>query len=107
MSGARQLLIDARELIEDPVNWLKGTSAAKADGGHADYDDPEACKFCSTGALEAATLRGGYEGWAFAQAFGRLEDAVPSRQIVGFNDADTTTHEDVLALFDRAIEATP
>lgn len=82
----RDDLIKAKALIDTPEKWLQG--ALKRNG----------C-FCAMGAgLETRN-----DEVLFA-----LQHHLPNPAwdtIPGFNDAPTTTHADIMALFDRAIAA--
>lgn len=89
-----RVLIEARELIEKPENWHKGSCFS---------DDKES--MCAQGAIARVWLAArddrGYIGiWHFLDRF------VPAGRLASiYNDHPTTTHADVLALFDRAIAA--
>jgi hypothetical protein len=88
----------ARAEIAEPGLWCKNA-----------YEDGERC--CAIRALELATCR--LLGWpAFYRARQALRRALPEgfSSVIAYNDAPTTTHADILALFDRAIaeeEANP
>jgi hypothetical protein len=91
MTIADQLRV-ARKLIETPDKWCKGSM--ELDGA-----------FCAIGACLKAV--GGSAPWdkmviALQQA---LQQAGPCASVALWNDALTTTHTDILALFDRAIAA--
>lgn len=90
----REVLVAARALIDTPEKWIQGT-------WNLDLASGATC-FCALGALREVV--GGLAG----DAFSLLCDQVPGRYkrgIARFNDAPTTTHADVMALFDRAIAA--
>jgi len=95
MSTVRENLIAARALIDTPEKWGKGS-----------YEPSHGC-YCALGAIDAVekTHGGFYASEATANA---LRSAIGNEcfSIVDFNDAEETTHADILALFDRAIEAT-
>lgn len=98
-----QILKDARKLIEKPEGWTKGTTARDFRGRAIGWDEPEACRFCATAAIAKARLstRGPFDA---ARDTLNTEAIIAGHSgIVEFNDADATTHADVLALFDRAI----
>ncbi len=99
-----ELLIEARRLIEKPENWLQRTYARDTDGTPVPDTDPSACRFCSKGALYAAAFRNRVDEDEEDKASKALDAAVGGRPFVKFND--THTHAEVLAAFDRAIEAT-
>ena len=99
----RDDLIAAKALIDRPEKWGKGRNrVALADG--------TAC-YCTAGALYYATRFCGNVSLAADRA-SACEDALagllpPIRYtgIRGFNDDPSTTHADIMALFDRAIAA--
>lgn len=83
------VLRKARELVA--AGWCKGA-----------YQQGR--RFCAVGALRAACPD---EDMVVAVAHRRLGAYLPELvggDVVRYNDAHTTTHADVLALFDRAIE---
>lgn len=95
-----EILRAAREKIADPARWRKGWYASDVNGVDCYGHDPEACRWCAIGAIQAVV--------------GDPDtDQAPSRALrsaagVGahyFNDKPSTTHSDVLSLFDRAIAA--
>lgn len=96
--GVLQRLIEARQLLSDPARWAKG-----------DYCVGDA--FCALGAvgMRRWELRDGM--WIrhhsdVAQATGLFLHNLLGHGMAPlptFNDDPTTTHADVLALFDRAI----
>lgn len=89
MSNVHQMLVEARELIAHPSQWVKGVMS-NGDGA-----------YCSLGAVHF--LGDKYGHTTRDQAFDALEKIIPHRGIVGFNDAPETTHDDVLVMFDQAI----
>ena len=93
-----QALIKARELLADPTHWTKQTNAKDAHGNQVCVRDPKASCWCSLGALDYAGAEFEDTELVYAALPGWAENSIAE-----FNDADTTTHADVLALFDRAI----
>ena len=94
MTDTVTILSKAREIIADPGMWYKGDWTAS---GRRDTDEPcdASCAIWraahSSGQLPANIVR-------------HVEKFTPGQSCLGrFNDADTTTHTDVLAVFDRAI----
>lgn len=96
------LIMKARDLLSDPARWYKGDFVCEDTGA-----------VCVLGALG---FREGYPDlhqdarpatWAELAAI-RIEEALPlqfrrhEQPIPHFNDDDTTTHADILALLDRA-----
>ena len=113
MKTERQVLIDARALIEAPNRWTKGSNARDRNHLPAEPVGPDACSFCAAGAVMRAAgvltaddrVRGVFE---------RLQDNIEAEgegefywSLQRFNDAPEVSHADVLALFDRAIEGLP
>jgi hypothetical protein len=118
MSGKTpvQVLREARELIAMPERWTQGTWARKANGDGVLATNPEACCFCAGGALLKSSSRGRKENRDLFDAAVRLLIAPLNGEtwmdIAQFNDRVAKSHDEVLALFDRAIalaesEATP
>jgi hypothetical protein len=103
---ALTVLALARDLLSDEGRWVKGWYAVDARGRDADPCASRARRWCAAGALyrvvDGAAIAA--RGRATAEARGLLMRACPERYVEKFNDAPTTTHADVLALFDRAIE---
>ncbi len=107
----REILIAARKKIERPECWTKGAYARRADGTYVGdsginedgFISADAVCFCALGACRAVSGSLTDESPAARQ----IRDALGGRQydLSAFNDAPTTTHADVLALFDRAIAA--
>ena len=110
----KDLLIKARELISDKANWTKDAPARmlEFDGFYqsTDPEDPEACQWCATGAVERAfhdnpdfdEMRDFRFKTAAQMA---LDAATPygGGSILSFNDHYYSTHEQILAIFDKAI----
>jgi hypothetical protein len=121
----RDILIKARNLVA--AGWTQQTHATTADGV-TPVPSPFVCRakcFCIDGALLRATadqlgltdelaratdddaaIERVSSLVAYHSAYGVLADLCPVGP-VDFNDSDSTTRADVLALFDRAIEALP
>lgn len=103
----KQLLIDARAVIEDEANWTQGDTSRNAEGNYVTVDSAFAVSFCAYGAVCKA---GGYSSFEFdvpahiQEAHDALVRAagISDRGVGNFND--THTHEEVLAVFDKAIE---
>jgi hypothetical protein len=91
--NTREVLIAARKLIERPENWVKEPHG---------YMDSRAC-VCAEEAIWRANSGAKHEG-----AVNALKDLVGDRgpmTIINWNDAPERTHAEVLAAFDKAIEA--
>jgi hypothetical protein len=98
------VLKKARALLgEGPHRWTKGSLARTADGELCYPEDAGATCFCAMGAMAFVTgtsWRGGADGYVEARD---VVERVVDGSIARFND--THTYEEVLALFDKAIEA--
>lgn len=102
---AWQLLTKAKELIQDPKNWIKGTLAANAKGVHVAVGSRSACCFCALGALTRAAQR--QSGLTKFRAGNVLSTAAcelgAGASVTSFNDRKRTTHADIMKLYDKAI----
>lgn len=104
-----EILIAARQWLDDPAHWAKRTMWR--DGEGRDTEERFGVRStCAAGALYFvagcdAPITYGANGNVALSASTMLASFVPYEDISGFNDAPITTHADVLALFDRAIEA--
>ena len=107
-----QVLVNARARIASPETWCKWHSARDRNGDFCEYHSDAACSFCSVGAIWAAAhvLRvgplapQGLSAHPVDEATTLLAQSVrhvPS--VAAFNDAPTTTHADVLKMYDDAI----
>jgi hypothetical protein len=92
----------ARNLIKKPQNWTKYAFARRSSRGvQVSWTDPEAKCFCGLGAIRKAS-EGNYG--LDEKATNLLCEAIEGGPFSVFNDADTTTHKDVLLAFDTAIQ---
>ncbi|MFM7009062.1 MAG: hypothetical protein ACKO0Z_06965 [Betaproteobacteria bacterium] len=101
MNETVEILKRAREIIAAPGAWTKGKDAINEKGEGVNPKSPNACAFCSYGAV----LREVPLGEHF-RVIDILREALPKgyEMISLYNDHSITSHDDVLALFDRAIE---
>ena len=103
----KQILTEARALIEK--GWTQGKLAKNVWGHQVRYDDPDACAFCSLGALRKAVHKINPDLYPklrhqLALAIGEDPSAGSEYyQVVRFNDAPGRTQAEVLAMFDKAI----
>lgn len=95
----KEVLIKAKQLVEK--GWTRNVLARNAAGEPVFSNSPEACAFCVAGAIEHAQ---GDDPDAGMEAFAVMHDSLGNVSITDFNDAATTTHADILAAFDRAIQ---
>lgn len=101
MIGALEVLKSARARIAKPENWAQGNFAYDSNGFAVASRDKHAVCWCALGAI--ITVLSPYSGeageWlALAIAGSRVRSSIPE-----FNDRSTTTHDDVLGAFDKAI----
>lgn len=96
-----QILRGARELLSDPKKWTKGKLAKNELGLEVNTQDEAAVCYCAMGAIDKLA---GNDVVRHSAALSWLIAALPSGNVVLFNDAPETTHADILDLFDKAIE---
>lgn len=101
MPSTKEILIAARKKIENRRNWIQRLSACRVDGSHCPPTDSAAVGWCALGAIRSIVGEGAEENVLFEKAYATINAVSDSRFIAGFND--TSTHEQVLALFDKAI----
>lgn len=87
----------ARELLTNAEHWTKESSARKADGTACHVMNENAKCWCALGALE----RSGANTYYIHRALDKLRI---NNTISAYNDHAKTTHDDVLKMFDVAIE---
>lgn len=109
MKPSVKILVEARALLARRGGWVRGALYQQRIGSEASY--------CSMGALNKVAVgfavtyqapeRRGFKTAerALAQAMGPYRHMLPSDAIIRFNDRSKTRKKDVLAAFDRAIEA--
>ena len=99
---AKEVLIDAKNLISDPNNWLRTALACDKEGFPVDPEDKNACKWCASGALLKV---------AHGEPLDKAVDLLLRVLDVSLTQADVaipifndnSTHEEVMELFDKAI----
>lgn len=95
----KQALIDAKKLIENPGNWLQGHYAETLDKYHVRPLNPNACKFCASGAIARACNDFNPHGlYGDVCYYMRMNIGIP---IPTFNDK--SSHSQVLKIFDDVI----
>ena len=90
IASLREGLIKARALIDTSDKWCKIHFAAP--GQH-----------CTMGALEATVGHDRAYGPYRTALLAALPNGFPYVSVINFNDDPSTTHADIMALFDRAI----
>ncbi len=105
----KQALIEAREILTSEGSWTKLYPALDRNNNSCWGDDPHAVRWCSFGAVVKATgrLHRVRKEAMDALLFDVVSNVDPELGVISYNDLDSTTHADVLALFDRAIAAQP
>lgn len=106
----KDLLIEARNLIENPKQWCQMQFAYTANGCATHAMDIKACKWCMEGAIQKVTAQRRVPAGVRDECWKKLAFAVePSgpfrttNPVSEFND--THGHRAVLAAYDRAIAA--
>lgn len=100
MSQVTATLKKAKALIQDPKNWTQKSYARDKYGNDVNSSLPDACSFCSVGALGKASED--QNDYAPARALlGECARAMGSHNPITLND--TKSHEDVMKMFACAI----
>lgn len=100
-----EILTKARENIINPAHWTKG-AAFRGPSGEV-CDEHVACQCCALGAVWAVSSQLNAVGSPGYQAEMLLHNVAIRHgfgHVPAFNDAEATTHEQVVALFDEAIK---
>lgn len=105
MKTTKQILVDARAIIDTPNKWRQGKLATDKDNQPVPFYSNKAERFCSVGAIYRAT--GSEYITPSRKAITALFCSIPLDydSVYEFNDDTKTTHSDVLRVFDLAIEA--
>lgn len=97
-----EALVAAKELIKTPDKWCQGFYAYNSLGTQVYPMDDAACRFCTVGAM----------GRVLGCTKPTMEYLEPlyvglngPSGLAEFNDLRTTSHADIMSLFDRAIES--
>lgn len=95
MKAESEILIAAKAKISDPDKWTQGSFAKDKMGYEVSYKSPRAVCWCSMGAV--ASVQDGFRARA-------LFKVCPGKSsVAAYNDKPTTTHADIMKLFDDAI----
>lgn len=105
-----EVLTQARALIEKPENWIKGAYFYDPEDSEVDFVSAKC--FCTLGAVGATLVEDPRLYIMDKEIMRLLARAVQApgasdtdeSTVIAFNDDPFTTHEDVLGMFDRAIE---
>lgn len=97
----------ARELISDPKRWNQGAYAIDESGEGLRRNGAcglDAVAWCAIGAIAKVVGQWSIMDPRIKKPWEALElDAKVTGDVTGYNDDATTTHADILALFDRTI----
>jgi hypothetical protein len=92
----------AKTLIDTPEKWTKDVNARDADGMQVLVRSEEAVCFCSHGAIQRVTLTDEADtSHRQMAATNLLTEVTPGRFLADYND--NHTHEEVMAVWDKAI----
>ena len=114
---AKELLIKARALIANPNHWTQTNFAHDTEGNSVAPSNEKACEWCALGAIMNIRYENA-NGYAIEDKaiemlsltisdFDKYENfrGVNNEDIISsFNDDTSTTHEDVISMFDIAID---
>lgn len=102
MKTIKEVLVIARHKIDTPEKWIQGALHRWDDFTKTSTNDMYAPCHCMLGAVDAATPYSDLRD----RAKSALVLSLPGNQcsIAMYNDAQERTHEEVLAVFDKAIE---
>lgn len=99
-----QVIEQVKDTLKEPGSWTQG-AAGKKDGAYATLD--KATCFCILGALWKNTSElnaEGSDGYRAEELMHELAKSKGFYNIPCFNDNQNTTHKDVIAFLDLAIE---
>jgi hypothetical protein len=110
MKTELEIYLGAKEILSSADKWTKGVFARYKDGQPCEksYYDPGAVCFCLSAALNISSRQfvRRCDIKQLTRAVEELAIDMPADaddKIVYFNDAETTTYEDVIRLLDTAI----
>ena len=110
------ILIGARQLLTDSGHWIRWTRAKRVDGVGVSATSREAVSWCALGAIQCATNLcdsatgfNRYEREAQSYLIQAITDTDVQNdyklreEIAKWNNSPSTSHQDILNGFDRAI----
>jgi hypothetical protein len=101
--SVKEKFIEVRELLKSPDSWCKDNFAKNKDGNGVSFQSEQACKFCLLGAFHKVTDNDGYIRYDdMKREFKKIINW--STPIDILNDAETTTHYDIIKWLDKCIE---
>ena len=102
MSDTGDILRTAKALISDPVDWNQDGDYVRMDNEHC---------MCAFGAIQRAEedcdttyYVGIFEKGSASDAIKKAAKSFTTDNVVVYNDDFTTSHADIMKLFDRAAE---
>lgn len=100
-------LMEIRSLIDQPEHWAKDWFAYNKYGTIVDANDSTACSWCIMGAAEHVTAKHDANHVEQQRIFHALCGGIVGLRdttsgLATYNDAETTTHKDIMAVIDRA-----
>ena len=116
-----QALERTREIINNPKAWIKDTLAKDKYDYTIELEEPNACKFCISGAIHRALyemditnstqlykittkIYNDLKISKFTKRKPTIEEYEEFEDYIQFNDDSETTHEEIIKLIDYAIE---
>jgi hypothetical protein len=105
----------ARKILANPKRWTKG-ALFRTKGGNVGLDHDwfsssapkDAYMFCALGAITKANGEGQFQAQqTLARAISMLfykRERLSADRVYRFNDKKSTTHDQILAAFDKALE---
>jgi hypothetical protein len=103
-----EILTKAQDKIRDPKNWTQDTYARDETGASVKAHSPAAVCFCSLGAIESFFHSEEFDGLEVMHARDFLYTAAnqiaDGRTVANYNDDPDRTHDEIMALWDRAKE---
>ena len=84
------------DLLRDPAHWAKGCYAYNSDGESVAPESEQAVCWCLIGAIKKCYPEN------IANQVDKLDALLETIAIVPFNDAPSTTHDQIVALLEKA-----
>jgi hypothetical protein len=103
MLNAVEILTKAKELISSPEHWCQEAYSRDINGVSCDRKSPDVNSFCIIGAIFKATDEGVIYDEEI-KVWNALNNIVGDYAISTWNDKEGRTHDEVMALLDKAIE---
>lgn len=106
----KELLINAKAVIQDPAHWVQEKLAVDASGLSTACRKPDACRWCAMGAMLNQSDGTGAMRKAERLLTAQAEALLDFKGLTHKDNAitavnDKLTHADVMTMFDKAIES--